>query len=92
MEFLEDKQDDIIANLLAYFSEQIPREPDRVLQQVERELEALYVQFGNDWTGRGIVADATQTATIAGLEAVRAECLECLEDDRGFSWPPGGER
>lgn len=92
MEFLEDKHDEIIANLLAYFSEQILREPGRVLHQVERELEALYVHFGNDWTGRGAVADATQAATIAGLEAVRAECLAYLEDDRELSWQPGGER
>jgi len=76
MTFLERKKAEIVENLYAYFSEQLDQNPRAILEQVDRELQSLYVRYGNDWTGRGVVGDSTQEATIAGLEAVRAECLD----------------
>ncbi len=78
MEFLRQRQEEIVTGLQAFFAAQIKESPAATKKQVELELESLYVRFGNDWTGRGIVGDTTQMATIAGLEAVRAECLEQL--------------
>lgn len=91
MTFLERQQAEIVENLYSYFSDQLVQNPQAVLEQVDRELQALYVRYGNDWTGRGVVGDSTQEATIAGLEAVRAECLDrvCLqaqEGNRSFSF------
>jgi len=79
MEFLQKKQQEIIEGLYGFFAEQVRCQPRRTLRQVEAELQALYVRQGNDWTGRGIIGDNSQMATIAGLEAVRAACLETLE-------------
>jgi len=75
MEFLAQRQDEIVNGIQDFFAVQIKENPRATKRQVEAELESLYVRFGNDWTGRGIVGDTTQMATIAGLEAVRAECL-----------------
>lgn len=76
MKFLEQKKDEIVFNLYGYFQEQLHENPRATLEQIDRELQSLYVRYGNDWTGRGVVGDTTQEAMIAGLEAVRAECLE----------------
>lgn len=78
MKFLHERQDEIVNGIQDFFAEQIKENPEDTKKQVEKELESLYVRFGNDWTGRGIVGDTTQMATIAGLEAVRAECLARL--------------
>ncbi len=40
---------------------------------LERLLEAIYVDQGNDWLGRGALQDITQSATIAAYEHVLAE-------------------
>ncbi len=80
MDYLQQKQTDIIANVLAYFSARMATDPHGVLRQVDAELQSLYVRYGNDWTGRGIVGDTTQEATIAALEGVRAECLSRIHD------------
>ena len=76
MTFLDQKKDEIVTNLFGYFEEQMEKNPAATLAQIDRELQSLYVRYGNDWTGRGVVGDTTQEATIAGLEAVRAECLD----------------
>ncbi|MBN2644993.1 MAG: hypothetical protein JXR59_05910 [Desulfuromonadaceae bacterium] len=78
MDFLYAKHDEIVENLFLFFRDQLERDPHATLKQVEQELNALYIRYGNDWTGRGIIGDNTQQATIAGLEAVRAECLARL--------------
>ena len=75
MNFFEQKREEIVDNLYGFFLDQLAESPQSTLDQVERELRALYVRYGNDWTGRGMIGDVTQEATIAGLEAVRAECL-----------------
>ena len=78
MEFLHQRQDEIVNGIQDFFAAEVKENPVATKKQVEAELESLYVRFGNDWTGRGIVGDTTQMATIAGLEAVRAECLAQL--------------
>lgn len=87
MEFLKQRQDEIVTGINGFFADQVKKNPAATKIQVEQELEALYVRFGNDWTGRGIVGDSTQTATIAALEAVRAECLEQLEQQNRENQP-----
>ncbi len=79
MKFLENKQDEIIENTLSFFKTKINDNPQATLRQVEGELKSLYIRFDNAWTGRSIVGDTTQMATISGLEGVRAACIERLQ-------------
>ncbi|SHJ04444.1 hypothetical protein SAMN02745165_01389 [Malonomonas rubra DSM 5091] len=78
MNFLQEQSANIVTDVLAYFAPRIDEEPALLLRQVESELDSLYIRYGNDWTGRGYVGDSQQEATIAALEAVRAECLSRL--------------
>jgi hypothetical protein len=80
MNFVEVITKDIVADTFCSFAEQVEADPRGTLHQVESVLKSLYVRYGNDWTGRGIVGDSTQEAAIAGLEAVRAECLARIEN------------
>lgn len=84
MEFLEKKQNEIVDNIFGFFTSQIEESPSATLRQVESELASLYVKFGHGWTGRGVVGDTTQLATISGLELVRAECLERLKKENNI--------
>lgn len=81
MNFIEEVTKDIIPNTFASFAEDIKLDPLGTLRHVEGMLKSHYVRYGNDWTGRGIVGDSTQEAAIAGLEAVRIECLDRLENE-----------
>lgn len=83
MNYLEKKQTEILDGLYAFFEHKIADNPQAVLRQVESELKTLYIRFDHGWTGRGVVTDATQSATIAGLEAVRAECLDRIQTLKG---------
>lgn len=79
MNYLEKKQEEIVEGIFGFFATKLAANPAATLRQVDSELNSLYTRFGQDWTGRGIVGDTTQMATIAGLEAVRAECLAQLQ-------------
>ena len=82
MNYIEEVTKDIIPNTFSSFAEQLETDPQGTLQQVEGVLKSLYVRYGNDWTGRGIVGDSTQEAAIAGLEAVRVECITRIKNSR----------
>jgi len=79
MNFLEEIAKDVVVNSLDFHAKQVEEDPHTALKQVEAMLKSLYIRYGNDWTGRGIVGDTKQEAEIAGLEAVRAECLERIK-------------
>lgn len=81
MNFIEEVTKDIVPNTFDSFADNIELDPRGTLRHVEGMLQAHYVRYGNDWTGRGIVGDSTQEAAIAGLEAVRIECLARLENE-----------
>ncbi|MFO7813683.1 MAG: hypothetical protein R6V21_12000 [Pelovirga sp.] len=79
MTYVDAHKETILENLPDFFAEQLLEDPEALLEQLERELRSLYVRQGNDWTGRGEIGDARLEATIAVLEAVRAECLQTIE-------------
>lgn len=81
MNYIEEVTKDIVPNTFDSFANEIECDPRGTLTRVEGMLQAHYVRYGNDWTGRGVVGDSTQEAAIAGLEAVRAECLARLEGE-----------
>jgi len=79
MTYLDTHKETILENLPGFFAEQLSVNPEGLLEQLECELRSLYVRQGNDWTGRGEIGDARLEATIAVLEAVRAECLQQIQ-------------
>ncbi|MFO7765392.1 MAG: hypothetical protein R6V33_03050 [Pelovirga sp.] len=79
MSYIETHKKIILEHLPGFFAEQLDDNPAGLLEQLEPELRSLYVRQGNDWTGRGEIGDARLDATVAVLEAVRAECLVRLE-------------
>lgn len=79
MNFIKEVTKDIVPDTFSAYADQIEADPKSTLQHVEGVLQSLYVRYGNDWTGRGVVGDSTQEAAIAGLEAVRVECLARIE-------------
>lgn len=85
MTYVDTHKETILENLPGFFSEQLIEDPEGLLVQLERELRSLYVRQGNDWTGRGEIGDARLEATIAVLEAVRAECLQQIEANNSRS-------
>ena len=48
-------------------------DPDFTLERLRGVLETQYVYQGNDWVGRGAVANTTIAATIAAYEHLLAE-------------------
>jgi hypothetical protein len=76
MSWQEEKQEEIKENILSYFEEKIRKDPEAILQQVELELQDLYIREGNNLCGRGIVGDTVLQATIEALEIVKAACLD----------------
>lgn len=42
---------------------------DFSVKDLERQLEAFYVDEGNDWAGRGLPGQVIKSATIAATEA-----------------------
>jgi hypothetical protein len=76
MEYLQAKQEEILDGIWNFFAAKIEENPAATLSQIDNELKSLYIRFDHGWVGRGIVGDTTQGATIAALEAVRAECLD----------------
>lgn len=82
--YVETHKELIRVNLPGFFSTQLAENPVGLLEQLERELRSLYIRQGNDWTGRGEIGDAKLEATIAVLEAVRAEGLGQLKEDNSI--------
>jgi RNA binding exosome subunit len=76
MGWQQQKYQETLEGLAEFFEDQIEEDPKRVMEKIDGELTNLYIRFDQDWTGRGVVGDTVQMATIAALERVRAKCLE----------------
>lgn len=83
MNLVNEITKDVVTDTFSSFAGQIEADPHTTLQHVEGMLKSLYVRYGNDWTGRGLIGDSMQEASIAGLEAIRAECLARIESGAG---------
>jgi len=77
--YLQEKYDESFDAQFDYWQPKSLENPEAVMKQVEAELKVLYVRLGGDIEGRGQVAEAGIKGTIAGLEAIRAECLHLLK-------------
>lgn len=78
--YLQEKYDECFDAQHNYWNEKAKNNPSETLKQINAELQVLYVRLDNDQEGRGQVAEASITGTIAGLESIRAECLHLLKN------------
>ncbi len=67
-----------ITGLLDFFEEQILKNPEELIIQIDGELMSNYVHEGNNQWGRSIVQASALEGVAAGLEAVRAVCVEAI--------------
>jgi len=65
--------------LLAFWEDKILENPEELIRQIEGEMNASLVHEGNNMNGRSLVAMSALGGIIAGLEAVRAECVRAIE-------------
>ena len=79
-EWQKTKWEEIIGGVCDHYSPQIFRDPEKALSAIEQELNSQAIYQGNNWTGRGVVGDIVISATIAGLEIARSDCLAILKD------------
>lgn len=68
-----------VNGLLSYFEDAIASEPEELIRQIEGEMDTALVHEGNNQQGRSIVQQSALAGIIAGLEAVRAECVIAIE-------------
>lgn len=73
------KEYENVNGLLSFFEEAIVNEPEELIRQIEAEMETALVHEGNNQQGRSIVQQSALAGIIAGLEAVRAECVVAIE-------------
>ncbi len=72
------KHHENITGLLSHFEEAILENPEKLLLQIDGELMSNYVHEGNNQMGRSIVQASALAGIGAGLEAVRAVCVESI--------------
>lgn len=72
------KNHENITGLLSHFEEAILENPEELLIQIDGELMSNYVHEGNNQMGRSIVQASLLEGIAAGLEAVRAVCVESI--------------
>ena len=78
--YLQEKYDENFNAQYAYWQAKALENPAAALKKIEAELKVLYIRLDNDQEGRGQVAETGIVATVAGLESVRAECLDLLKN------------
>ena len=71
--FIEDSYDETFAAVHAALTVMVRQDPDRARHTIRGILKGLYIRQGNDWTGRGAIADAGLEASIAAYECILAE-------------------
>ncbi|MCL2844197.1 MAG: hypothetical protein FWE23_01915 [Chitinivibrionia bacterium] len=76
--YLQEKYDECFDAQFHYWHDKAQENPVKTLKEIEAELRVLYVRLENDQEGRGQVAETGIMGTVAGMEAVRAECLHLV--------------
>lgn len=79
------KHEQTVENLLTHFADQIKNDPKKLLNEINGELDHLYIREGNDQEGRGLIGEATIGSTIAAMEVIRAECVDEIKKQKAQS-------
>lgn len=78
--FIDDckdkKYDEIFNSIYKSLSEQKENDPSYTIEHLENFLESLYFNEGNNWAGRGVEKDVSDSATIAACEVLLCEWRE----------------
>jgi len=80
--YLQEKYDESFDAQFYYWHEKALVNPVKTLKEIDAELRVLYVRLENDQEGRGQVAETGIMGTVAGMEAVRAECLDLVAQNK----------
>lgn len=92
MSWQEEKYREVHERVRDYYCLLAKDDPGATLQLLEQELDDLYLRYGNNWTGRGIVGDTVMTASIDAMELARAECLALIQQSGGASCHETGQK
>jgi hypothetical protein len=79
-ELQERKYIQVFEDACHFVARQRYANPNFSIIDLERLLDAAYTRAGNDWVGRGTVADIVNAATIAAYEHTLAEWRKELEE------------
>ena len=69
----QQKYDEVFEEVCEHVEQQRRMNPSFSIDYVKECLKNKYVQQGQDWIGRGLVAEITNAATIAAYEHILAE-------------------
>ena len=72
----EDLYEEAFEDAILFVLRKRRLKPDFTIDDLEKLLQAEYVQQGNDWVGRGELATLNQNARIAAYETLLAEWRE----------------
>ncbi|MDR0303518.1 MAG: hypothetical protein LBH98_01940 [Chitinispirillales bacterium] len=78
--YLREKHEESFDAQYNYWRLKMLQNPSQALKDIDAELQVLYIRLDNDQEGRGLVAETGIAGMIAGVEAVRAECLDLLKN------------
>jgi hypothetical protein len=73
MDWQDRKFDEVFENVCSGLEWRAKNDPSFNKRSLEESLRSLYSHQGNNWDGRGEVAEITLSATIAAFEHVLAE-------------------
>ncbi len=76
----EQKHAEVFEQVSQQLHERRESDPDFTFEHAEGLLDALYVDQGNDWLGRGTLGHIVSSATIAAYEHFLAEWEDDLEE------------
>lgn len=78
--YLQEKYDENFDAQYNYWHQEMIENPSVALKNIDAELKVLYIRLENDQEGRGQVAETGIMGTVAGLETIRAECMDLLKN------------
>jgi hypothetical protein len=79
-ELQERKYIQVFEDICHFVAQQKHANPHFGIADLERLLDTAYTRTGNDWVGRGAVADIVNAATIAAYEHTLAEWRKELKE------------
>lgn len=77
---LDEKYAEVYAEELRGLERRMENDRNCTLGDLEGILKHLYIYYGNDWTGRGMLQDTVLSATIAAYEYFIGELKKSLSN------------
>jgi len=75
-DYLNELYDSTFQSVYDALVEMTRKDPIGAMHHIKQVLKGLYVWQGNNWTGRGVVGDASIDASIAAHESILAELAD----------------